>query len=575
MMGLAAMLQDLECSPKGIVYAGAHHAEHLPEMLACGFERVLMVEPNPAARSVLGPLVSDRVRFVPAALDARGGRVTYFAAPGHFDILGSILEPGDTIAARTAFERCEVEAVTLDALLAEEKAPINVLYMNVQGAEQAALEGAGASLDRFDIVACEVDFSPRYRNGVVFTDLESYLAARGLLAVGLWRNDDPENDYGMACFARRRPSIDFGAFARPSRDTGMRRRLLGLARTRRAERVVAELLGRMRLDPNLLRAIELLPARAATAPEHVEPALVSLANVDLDHPKLFPAAIAHAAVVRAVVAAAGPVGFSAVLPAPMRLRWRGVLSPPAIHVAFDPAAPDALVVTLRSQKSLTLTPDHDRAVPLPSFRLGHTRATLLPGWARDACSSPWLDVGLDPSTLETPVQVREAEEASAWLGEVSPEHLAWISEVALDLSPVDGRDGRLRSATHPSSPGRIAATFHGVPGMLAELLVHESSHLFFHLANELDPLEDGSDDALYWSPAKKAPRPIGKILLAFHAWANITSLFEAAIAKGLDHDGHATRSLAVLREDMAAMAEPLRTSRALTEHGRALVAPFL
>lgn len=371
----------------------------------------------------------------------------------------------------------------------------------------------------------------------------------------------------MTFTAPRAAKQDFGVFA-PAGERRARQDLLAVTRARRAERVVNDLFGRVRLAPDLTRAVEHLAARAADAPETVEPALTSLGNVDLDHPKLFPAAIVQAAVVRAVVAGSGDVGFSAGLPAPMRLRWRGVLSPPATHVLYDPSAPDKLVVILRSGKALVLDPGHEKCVALPTFALGSRRATLLPGWSLDACSSPWLEVDLEVSTLETPTLVRRAEEAAAFLGEASPAHLDWVADVMFDLYPVDGRDGRLRRSSNTVAPGRVAATFHDAPALLAENLVHEASHLYFQLATELDPLDDGSDDTLH------ASAPIGELLLAFHASANLAELFEAAIVRGVD-DGHCARGLPALRADMETMAGPLRASRALTERGRALVASFL
>jgi len=217
-MGMQKLLEDLAVEPRGVVYAGAHHGEHLPELLACGFSRLLLVEPNPGSFEILAPFESDRVRCVRAALADRMGPVTYFAAPGRLEILNSIFRPNEehfrAVFARShapvAFETHEVPATTLDALLAEADRPApgayNVLYMNIQGAELAAVRGAQATLDGFDVIACEVDFVARYENGVLYDDLAAYLASRGFTAAGLWRSEDPENLYGTACFVRRPPS---------------------------------------------------------------------------------------------------------------------------------------------------------------------------------------------------------------------------------------------------------------------------------------------------------------------------------------------------------------------------------
>lgn len=202
------LLADLAVEPRGIVYAGAHHGELLPELLDCGFAQLLLVEPSPASFTVIERFASERIRCVRAALVDRSGPVTYYAAPERLDILSSIYEPNAAhfrrVAERTATElRCEklvVEGVTLDELLASEGGAFNVLYMNIQGAELAAVRGAAASLHGFDVIGCEVDFVPRYDGGALYDELAAHLAARGFRVAGRWRSEDPDNDYGTACF---------------------------------------------------------------------------------------------------------------------------------------------------------------------------------------------------------------------------------------------------------------------------------------------------------------------------------------------------------------------------------------
>jgi FkbM family methyltransferase len=204
MIGVRQMLDDLRIEPKGVVYAGAHDGEHVAEFLDAGFAHALLIEPNPQKRARLERFASERVRCVFAALSDREGPVTYWAAPEHLDVLNSIFEPVPEHFSRDAapFTTTLVRAVTLDALLADDPAPYNVLYMNIQGAELAALRGAAGVLGRFDAIGCEVDFVERYRNGVLHADVKAFAEQHGFAERGLWRSPDPENDYGMACFAR-------------------------------------------------------------------------------------------------------------------------------------------------------------------------------------------------------------------------------------------------------------------------------------------------------------------------------------------------------------------------------------
>jgi FkbM family methyltransferase len=640
MMGIKHMLDALAVDPKGVVYAGAHHGEHVPELLDCGFDKILLVEPNPTSATHLRALESDRVRFVHAALDEHSGPVTYWAAPERLDILNSIYEPDPehfvTLARRMTtelrFEKIEVEGVTLDLLLETEATPFNLLYMNIQGAELAAIRGASSVLDRFDVIACEVDFVRRYRNGVLYDDLKDHLATRGFDAAGLWRSEDRDNDYGMACFVRathhRSPSarslderavgtyttprderdaarsamstslvakdVDLRVLASPRHEPAKRAALVAVARAVRAERLVGALLAKHgrspRLPESIVRTLENLPSRAAKEPEAVDRALCHLAGAELDETALLPAAV------RAAIAAPGPVAFDVELPSPIRFRWRGLLTPRAIGVAFDPNAAEVLHLRSREGKSIELSANDPHsvqhgagrpgrvqhgagrpgpaksAVAAPTVAFGARVVDLMPNWTLDTYS--WLDGELEPSPLETPTMVEQCVRSAAYLAEVAPEYLAWVEDVTAEIFPIDGRGDLLRSRSNALTPGRISASFPASPIALAELLVHEASHQYVELARELGPLDDGTDPTLYWSPAKKMGRPIDRILVAFHAWANLSALFATCVERRMDPDGYAERALPLLREDMQVMIESLDRTRALTELGRALWRPL-
>lgn len=612
MMGMKQMLEALGIEPRGIVYAGAHHGEHLPELLDCGFARVLLVEPNPASFALLERLESDRVRCVRAALAEDVGPVAYYAAPEQLDILNSIFEPdlqhfsrlGERAGTTLRFDRREVPGVTLERLLAPEPGLYNVLYMNIQGAELAALKGAGACLDGIEAIACEVDFVRRYRTGVLYADLKSHLEARGLEAAGLWRSEDPDNDYGMACFARglhvrsldarpvgayragshgssreeaeRRGGLlaskpvagdELRAFASPDHDASRRSVLAGVARTIRTRRVVSALLaGPLPARPrSIVRALEGLAGRAAEEPTTIDRALSQLAVADPSEARCL------VSLVRAVVASSDGSAFDVELPAATRFRWRGLVTPPALQLQIDAGQPDTLRVRLRSGRHVELAgedPSPTSAVVAPRATFGSSAIDLIPGWMLDAYS--YVDGELTPSPLETPAMLDQIAGASAFLAEAAPEYLAWVEGVVGELFPLDGRDGVLRSRSSVLTPGRVAASFPATPLALAELLVHEASHQYLELARELGPLDDGTDATLYWSPAVKTGRAVGRILVAHHAWANLCALFERCIDRKMDIDGYAARNLPLLRADLDEMTASLSRSRALTEAGRAL-----
>ncbi|MBX3229814.1 MAG: hypothetical protein KIT84_05725 [Labilithrix sp.] len=366
---------------------------------------------------------------------------------------------------------------------------------------------------------------------------------------------------------------DLRAFAAPHRDAAGRARLIELARRVRAERVIRSVVARRgaweHVHESVVHALERLPAVASRDWQNVDRALSQLACGDLNDASL------GDGVVRAAMAAATPdsPAFEAELSAPMRLRWRDVITPRVRAVAFDPSAPDQLTVRSVDGKTIVVSSTDDaRIVRTPRVTFGDTTSSLVPAWMHDTYSC-FAD-GFEPSPLETPKLVKETTELGAFLAAAAPEHLGWIQEVTCDLVPVCARDNLLLSGTCPQFPGRIAATFPLSPVALGELLVHEASHLHLGLAGELATLDDGSDPDLYYSPARKTGRPIDKILLAFHAWANICVFYEKCLEKDLDRDGWAERNLSAMKKETDELRHGLEKSPALTPYGHALWMPF-
>jgi HEXXH motif-containing protein len=103
---------------------------------------------------------------------------------------------------------------------------------------------------------------------------------------------------------------------------------------------------------------------------------------------------------------------------------------------------------------------------------------------------------------------------------------------------------------------------------VAEGLIHESSHPLFHFAL-LDTLfANGQDQRLYYSPYRRADRPIDRILLAFHAFANV-ALFYRRLRTVPEFKDLAAAEIESHRELLAPMATVLEQSDGLTPDGRA------
>lgn len=159
------------------------------------------------------------------------------------------------------------------------------------------------------------------------------------------------------------------------------------------------------------------------------------------------------------------------------------------------------------------------------------------------------------------------------LEEASPQYASWVRKVLRMVHQVESEPGELASSSSVGTPGAIAMSDAENPMLVAETLVHEASHQYLHAAVRLGPTVDDSDTALYWSPFRRAFRPISAILVAYHAFANVVLFYDDLERAGVDPDtaGHLRMPLAASLLEI----EPiLARSRALTPVGRGLFEPL-
>lgn len=175
-----------------------------------------------------------------------------------------------------------------------------------------------------------------------------------------------------------------------------------------------------------------------------------------------------------------------------------------------------------------------------------------------------------------PVAPATDEVAAAWaaafdlIGRCSPSYLAWIGRGLREIVPVAVPDGAMISGSHTQRWGEIYMTDQLAPLKLAEMLVHECSHQHYFFGGFLARVEDGSDPTLYYSPLKKTGRPLDKILLAYHAFANVILFYRECREQGVETGMEEGAILPELEQ----LAAPLRQTTGLTELGRAFWEPL-
>ena len=191
---LAAQLRIFANAPSlSVVDAGAHHGQTTAEYLKYfPGSRVIALEPEPEnftiARQTLAPF-GDRVELLPCALAETDGNVS-LRRTSHSGA-HSLLEVGDMRYYDAPVETLapiEVQGVSLDSLCASHRLDqLDILKMDIQGAELMALRGAGGLLDRqaIGLIALEVLFQPLYRDQPTFWDIADHLRSRGYALQGI------------------------------------------------------------------------------------------------------------------------------------------------------------------------------------------------------------------------------------------------------------------------------------------------------------------------------------------------------------------------------------------------------
>lgn len=134
----------------------------------------------------------DPVRYIPVALGATTGTATLYVAEKP---ACSSLFPADPVALRERPElsgtrttaTAQVQVERLDDWMARDgQRRIDVLKLDVQGAECLVIEGAREALGSVRLIESEVTFTPMYTGQALFGDVDAALRRRGF---ALWRLD--------------------------------------------------------------------------------------------------------------------------------------------------------------------------------------------------------------------------------------------------------------------------------------------------------------------------------------------------------------------------------------------------
>ena len=220
---LGQLLRASGATIGNVLHVGAHRGEEVAQYLKYGAHRITLIEQDPTLAALLSQEYSDdeRVTVIEATIGEVSGVETelWLATNGQSS---SIFEPELHLIEHpdVAFFEPENRQLTrLDDLIGSDEA-IDLLNLDIQGAELAAIKSLGDNISSVSIIYSEINRKPLYRGIPLVADIDEYLEKCGFTRCATaWSS----HGWGDAIYLNRR-TFNFGAALR-LRALGLLRRL--------------------------------------------------------------------------------------------------------------------------------------------------------------------------------------------------------------------------------------------------------------------------------------------------------------------------------------------------------------
>jgi FkbM family methyltransferase len=185
-------LKDLLKPKPVIIEIGAHNgsdtvqfASIFPQSTIYAFEPF----PNNICRLIKNCQNFNNIIPVCAALSNRNGVSEFYQSSGGSDGSGSILTPTLHLEKHpTVFfkeeDRVTVVTITLDTFFNKDRnSSIDLIWMDVQGAEKIVLEGGTKVLKKTSYIYMEVSSEPLYEGALTYNDMKNFMSDLGFIVV--------------------------------------------------------------------------------------------------------------------------------------------------------------------------------------------------------------------------------------------------------------------------------------------------------------------------------------------------------------------------------------------------------
>ncbi|MEA5580023.1 FkbM family methyltransferase [Nodularia harveyana UHCC-0300] len=205
------LLRKYSCKRNGAIYLGGHKGEMLLALVLLGFKKILVIEPQPELFqqlqekiTVINQLLSyydtlvegqptTSIEIFHTAVGAVDGEAELYMTSE--SQLTSLFKPKEAIINEETIysqvkvnETIKVPLQTIDTIIEKSSGEISdfdFLYMNIQGGELKALEGAKQTLPQLQAIYLEQNLIPRYEACPEAVEIDKCLIDRNFTKV--WR----------------------------------------------------------------------------------------------------------------------------------------------------------------------------------------------------------------------------------------------------------------------------------------------------------------------------------------------------------------------------------------------------
>jgi len=198
------LFRRYKCQRSGAIYAGGHKGEMLLTLVLLGFNKIIVVEPQPELFKqlqdnialvnqllsgydrMIGAQQTTLIEAVQCAVGALNSEAEFYitsqsALSSLFQPIEEVIQEETNYSEVSINNQIVVPIKTIDSLIEQSFGDIsdfNFLYMNIQGSELNALEGAKQTLTHLDSIYLEKNLTDRYEGCPDSSEIDEYLVKR-------------------------------------------------------------------------------------------------------------------------------------------------------------------------------------------------------------------------------------------------------------------------------------------------------------------------------------------------------------------------------------------------------------